>query len=130
MAIEFELSELFTQTPAVLYAAWLDAGEHSRMTGSPAEVSGEVGDTFQAWDGYIEGRILELEPGRRILQRWRTTEFSESDEDSLLEILFEAEGAGTRVTLRHTNLPEHGMQYHQGWVDAYFKPMKAYFKGK
>ena len=48
----------------------------------------------------------------------------------MLEVLFEAEGAGTRVTLRHSNLPEHGMQYHQGWIDAYFTPMKAYFEGK
>jgi activator of HSP90 ATPase len=130
MAIDFELREFFSEKPAVLYAAWLDAGEHARMTGSPATVSGEVGDAFQAWDGYIEGRNLELEPGRRILQSWRTTEFSDSDEDSLLEILFEAEGAGTWVTLRHSNLPEHGMQYHQGWKDSYFTPMKAYFEGK
>lgn len=130
MPIEFELSERFSQTPGRMYAAWLDSDEHSKMTGSPAKVTGEVGDVFSAWDGYIEGRNLELESGRRILQSWRTSEFTGSEEDSLLEILFEEEGTGTRVTIRHTNLPEHGGQYQQGWIDAYFTPMKAYFEGK
>jgi hypothetical protein len=71
-----------------------------------------------------------LEPPRRILQQWRTSEFDDSDKDSILEILFESEGDGTRVTIRHSDLPGHGMQYRQGWIDSYFVPMMAYFGGK
>jgi hypothetical protein len=37
------------------------------------------------------------------------------------------EETGTRLTLKHTNLPDHGMQYKDGWVEHYFEPMKAYF---
>jgi len=99
------------------------------MTGSPAEVGPEVGDSFTAWDGYIHGRHLELEPGKRILQAWRTTEFQPSDEDSRLEVLFEPNAGGTRVAIRHSNLPADGLQYLQGWVDFYLEPMKAYFQG-
>ncbi len=98
------------------------------MTGGEATVSDEVGGTFEAWDGYIEGKNLELEPSKRILQSWRTAEFSNADEDSLLEILFAAEGTGTRLTIRHSNLPEQGMQYKQGWVDSYIIPMLEYFE--
>ena len=43
------------------------------------------------------------------------------------EILFAPEEDGTRVTIRHSNLPDHGMQYRQGWNDAYLNPMKVYF---
>jgi activator of HSP90 ATPase len=99
------------------------------MTGSPADVSSVVGESFEAWDGYITGKNLELEYPKRIFQQWRTVEFDDSDEDSYLEILFEAEGTGTRVTIIHTNLPDHGMQYRQGWIDAYFVPMQEYFGG-
>ena len=130
MGIEFEVSEVFPARPETVYAAWLSTGEHSRMTGSPAKVSARAGEPFEAWDGYIQGKNLELEPPHRILQQWRTSEFDASDKDSILEILFESEGDGTRVTIRHSDLPGHGMQYRQGWIDSYFVPMMAYFGGK
>lgn len=57
-------------------------------------------------------------------------EFDDSDKDSLLEKLFETEGEGTKVTIRHADLPELGMQYRQGWIDAYFVPIIAYFGGE
>ncbi len=129
MAIEFEVSDVIPAAPDVVYHAWLDSAEHSKMTGSPAQVSAVIGESFKAWDGYIEGRNLELEPPRRIVQLWRTTEFNDAEPDSHLEITLEPEGDGTRITLRHSKLPEHGMQYQQGWRDAYFTPMKAYFEG-
>ena len=127
MSIEFEVSDMIPATPEEIYGAWLDSEEHSRMTGGQAKVSSNVGDTFEAWDGYIQGKNLELDYPRRILQEWRTTEFDETETNSRLEILFETANVGARVTIRHSNLPEHGMQYQQGWIDAYFGPMKAYF---
>lgn len=130
MGVAFEVSDLIPAAPEAIYQAWLSSEEHSKMTGSPARVSSITGEDFQAWDGYIEGKNLELERPRRILQQWRTTEFEESDPDSLLEILLAAEGSGSRVTIRHSDLPEHGMQYRQGWIEAYFMPMKEYFEHK
>lgn len=126
--VNFKVSDVIPSPPAKVYNAWLDSGEHGLMTGGTAHVSAEVGDSFEAWDGYIQGINLELEPGKRILQKWRTSEFADDEEDSLLEILFTPEGSGTRVTIRHSNLPEHGMQYEQGWIDSYFTPMKEYFR--
>lgn len=130
MNIEFCVSDVIPASPEAVFIAWLDSDEHSLMTGGLAKVSTRVGDTFEAWDGYIQGKNLELEPSRRILQSWRTSEFGESDPDSLLEITLAAEGEGTRLTIRHTRLPKDGMQYQQGWVDAYFTPMKDYFGKK
>ena len=61
------------------------------MTGGEAEVSNVNGATFQAWDGYLEGSNLELGPGKRILQNWRTSEFEDSDDFRILRI---SEGYG------------------------------------
>ena len=129
MAISFEVSEILPASPAAVYLAWLDSKGHTAMTGSPAQASAEVGTAFSAWDGYIHGVNLELDPPRRILQAWRTAEFTDSDPDSLLEVLLAPVKGGTRVTLRHSNLPAHGDQYREGWVESYFMPMKAYFGG-
>jgi uncharacterized protein YndB with AHSA1/START domain len=130
MKIKFRISEKFPATPETLFEAWLNSEPHSSMTGGKAQVSDQAGGVFTAWDGYIKGKNLELQPSMRILQSWRTTEFQVKDPDSLLEITFIPEGNDTRVTIRHSDLPEHGMQYQQGWVDSYFTPMKEYFREK
>ncbi len=128
MGVEFRVSKLIPAAPETIYQAWLSPDLHTKMTGGKAVVSDQVGDEFSAWDGYIKGKNLELQPSLRILQAWRTTEFLDQDPDSLLEITFISEGIGTRVTIRHSDLPEHGMQYQQGWVDSYFNPMIEYFQ--
>jgi activator of HSP90 ATPase len=127
MALQFEVSAVIPGSAAELYEAWLDSASHSAMTGGAAETSAEPDASFTAWDGYIQGRNLELEPPRRIVQSWRTAEFEQSEPDSRLEVLFEPAEGGTRLTIRHTNLPAHGAQYEQGWVDNYFEPMTRYF---
>jgi activator of HSP90 ATPase len=129
MAIEFDISALIPATPQEVYAAWLSSEGHSQMTGGFASVTAEVGGEFEAWDGYISGKNLELEQGKRIVQSWRTTEFKDDDPDSRLEITLEPLGDQTKLTLRHTGLPPHGGQYEQGWVENYFEPMKEYFTG-
>jgi uncharacterized protein YndB with AHSA1/START domain len=130
MAVAFEISEVFPATPQVIYQAWLNSEGHTLMTGSPAQASAQVGGSFSAWDGYITGKNLELETDRRIVQAWRTIEFKQSDLDSLLEVTLETEGQGARLTIRHSNLPDDGMQYKQGWVESYFRPMLAYFQDR
>lgn len=111
-----------------IYAAWLDSGEHTKMTGSKARVDPRLEGEHSAWDGYIHGKTLELEPGRRIVQSWRSTDFPLGHADSRLEVhLLEVPG-GTEVTLIHTGIPEgQGVQYGSGWVDRYLTPMTKYF---
>ena len=128
MSVDFEISTIIVASPQEIYVAWLDSERHAAMTGSAARCSAQVGDSFDAWDGYIHGINLALERAKRIVQSWRTIEFNESDPDSQIELTFEPVVGGTKVTLRHSNLPAHGDQYKQGWVDSYFEPMKEYFE--
>lgn len=128
MTLEFEVFDFFDATPQQVYEAWLNSDAHAAMTGGSADISNHVGGEFEAWDGYIQGKNLELDYGTRIVQSWRTVEFNDYEQDSQIEVLFEKVGEQTRVTIRHTNLPQHGEQYKQGWIDNYFEPMKAYFE--
>lgn len=113
----------------VLFHAWLDSGEHSSFSGSEAVIDPSVGGSFSAWEGYISGKILEIDAPKRILQAWRTTEFADNAADSRLEILFESISSGTRLTLIHTNIPDgQADMYREGWEEYYFKPMLDYFR--
>ena len=127
MPIEFTVSATISASPRAIYDAWLSSKGHAAMTGASARVSAKPGGKFSAWDGYISGRNLKLVPGKRIVQAWRTTEFASSDPDSQIEIRLEATPRGTRLTLRHTNIPQGQSDYRSGWNECYFSPMKDYF---
>lgn len=125
--MEFTLTGLFKSSAENIYNTWLNSAGHSDMTGGAATITNKIGNEFTAWDGYITGKILELETNKRILQTWRTSEFEANEEDSLVEILLNEIDGQTELTLIHTKLPVHGDQYKKGWEDHYFIPMKEYF---
>jgi uncharacterized protein YndB with AHSA1/START domain len=126
MSENITVSRVIPAPPERIYNAWLDADEHGKMTGSIA--TSEDDGRFTAWDGYIEGRTLEEVPPAKIVQAWRTTDFPEGAEDSIVTIYFEPVDGGTRVTIQHTNIPDgQGHSYESGWNDHYFDPMTRYF---
>ncbi|MDA1316751.1 MAG: SRPBCC domain-containing protein [bacterium] len=123
------LKETFETEPSVIYNAWLDSESHSKMTGGAAQCSKVVGDSHSAWDGYIWGKNVELITNKKIVQTWRTSEFDEKDEDSILTIEFVEKSEGkTELTLTHTSIPVGQTQYKQGWIEYYFDPMKDFFR--
>jgi activator of HSP90 ATPase len=129
MKAVIKISANFPVTAKMLYDSWLSSSVHSNFTGVKAVIDGRVGGKFKAWDGYISGSNLILQPYGRIVQNWRTTEFPKSAPDSRLEILFEKHNSGTKITLIHTQLPNGDeRKYEKGWKEHYFKPMKKFFK--
>ena len=128
MKNEFTLIVTINAKAEKFYEAYLSSEGHTALTGSPARVDGTVDGDFTAWDGYIQGMFLELEKNKRIVQAWRTAEFPEDAEDSIVEILLEEDHGKTKLTLKHTNIPKGQMDsYKTGWEDFYFKPMREYF---
>jgi activator of HSP90 ATPase len=131
MAYDFELVDVLPALPQVVYDAWMSSDGHTAMTGAEASVDPRPGGAFTAWDGYITGRTVALEPGRRIVQAWRTSEFAASHPDSEIEVSLEPADGGTRLTLHHRNVPDGQFGYeHGGWQESYFDPMKEYFSGR
>jgi len=128
MAYTFTLTATIPAAPQDIYEAWLDSIAHSAMTGGEANMSAEVGAEVSAWDGYITGRNLELIPGARIVQSWRTSEFGAEDEDSIVTIILQEIDDGTLLTLQHSNVPDAHRSYEEGgWQSNYFEPMTVYF---
>ena len=69
MTIEFTVSAEIPAAPQEIYDAWLSSEGHTAMTGGEANVSAAPGAEFDAWDGYISGRNVELDAGKRISAR-------------------------------------------------------------
>lgn len=128
MPYAFSLTTTIPASAQEIYDAWLDSIAHSEMTGSEASMSDEVGAEVSAWDGYITGSNLDLVPGERIVQSWRTTQFADGQEDSIVTLTLEEVDGGTLLTLVHSNVPDGQTSYAQGgWQEYYFEPMKEYF---
>ena len=125
--MEFTLNTKIKATAKEIYTNWLSSAGHTKMTGGAASGSDIVGDNFTAWDGYIGGKNLVLDPYNRIVQSWRTSQFEEGEEDSQIEIRLVEHCDYTELTLIHTKVPESGEHYIEGWNTHYFQPMKEYF---
>lgn len=130
---KIKLSAVIPATPKRIYEAWLNGKEHGALTGGgKATASTKIGGKFTAWDGYISGTNIDLKPGKKIVQTWRTSEFADDALDSILEVSLTPKAGGkTTVTFTHLNIPAgEGPKYKTGWKDFYFIPMKAYFSKK
>jgi activator of HSP90 ATPase len=119
---------LIPATPDQVYDAFIDAKKHSAFTGSKATCDPKVGGKFTAWDGYISGKNLELEKGKKIVQEWSTTDWPESSPPSRLELTFQKTKSGTEISMIHSNVPaQQADELSEGWVEFYWNPLKEYF---
>jgi activator of HSP90 ATPase len=116
--------------PEEVYNALIDEKKHTEFTGSKASVDPKVGGRFTAWDGYIFGKNLRLEKGKKIIQEWKTTEWPDYP-PSLVEFSFNKKVVGTEIIMIHSKVPvEQAESYRQGWIDFYWEPLKKYFNKK
>lgn len=131
MSNGFKMSARLAAQPADVYRAWLDPRTHEAFTGGGVATSSpRIGGAFTAWEGYIRGTYLVLEPGERIVHAWRTTDFPTGAPDSRVEVLLEPARGGTLLTLVHAQIPAgQEADYQAGWTAFYFRPMKKYFQG-
>ena len=113
--------------PEEVYDAFIDPKKHAAFTGAEATGEPQVGCEFTAWDGYITGKNLELEKGKRIVQEWSTSEWPDGYPPSKLELTFRKVEGGTELTMMHSDVPEaQAEDYRQGWIDNYWDLLKEY----
>lgn len=132
MAIKFETikqAEVIDASPIEVYEAYVNPKNHAEFTGSSATGTPRVGGKFTAWDGYITGKYLKLEKGKRILHEWTTTEWPEGYPPSLVELTLKAKGKKTELTMVHSKVPAEQAESHTGgWKESYWEPLREYFE--
>ena len=115
--------------PKEVYDAYVDPKKHSKFTDSKATGKPVVGAKFTAWDGYIFGRFIELEEGKRVVQDWTTTDWVEGYPASKVELIFSEVPEGTEITMIHSNVPKlQADELAEGWTEFYWNPLKKYFR--
>ena len=129
--VKITQKEIIPATPMEVYEAYVDEEKQTEFTGSRATSDSRVGGEFTAWDGYITGKYIELKPGKKIVQEWRSSDFPEGASPSRFEISLREVKGGTELTMTHAGVPEGAAgDIGQGWKDYYWEPIKKYFKAR
>jgi|ERR1700686_2947679 len=125
----FHQSARIAATPREVYAALTDSKKHSTFTGHRARI-GKVGEKMSAY-GVLSGTMLALQPGKRIIQTWKSSSWPKNCPESIVDIRLARSGRGTKVTLVHSAVPAaHAKDLKSGWKLHYWKALNTYFKRK
>ena len=118
-------------SPAAVYGVLTSSTDFAKMTGGrAAKISGEVGGTFSMFGGDIEGRNVELVPGKRVVQAWRSKAWPEGVY-SIVRFELARDGKGTKLTFDQAGHPDGAREMLEGgWHQMYWQPMNALFSGK
>lgn len=114
-----------------LYRMYLDPKRHAAITGAPVRIGARPGSLFRAFNGALSGRMLHTEPGRMIVQTWRSTGFGARDPDSILVLSFEPRGRSGRIRLVHVNVADRDARgVTKGWKTYYWQPWRKYLRAR
>ena len=114
--------------PSLVYRGWLDSYIHGALSEAMAAIDPRVDGEYRLWSGTVQGRFIQLEPYKKIVQTWRTVEFPLTSASSLVTLTFKTQKNGTRLIVRHENIPEPFFeQFRFGWEDYYFPRMERFF---
>jgi activator of HSP90 ATPase len=115
----------FNASSKKLYDALMDSRKHTKFSGgAPAKISTKVGGTFSAYGGELEGTNLELKPGKKIVQSWRSKSWPDGIY-SRATFAFAPAGKGkTKLTFTQSGIPESDYEgVKQGWIAYYWEPL-------
>ena len=116
--------------PRAVYGALMDSRQHARLTNAPARIGSKVGGSIMAYGGYITGTNLELLPDKKIVQAWHMQDWP-AGHLSRCTFRLERVRGGTRLHFTHSGVPaRHLVAVKQGWIDHYWKPLKAVLAAK
>jgi uncharacterized protein YndB with AHSA1/START domain len=112
-----------------IFDALTDAKQFSALSGgAPAEIGATAGGSFSCFGGHIVGRNIELVPGKRVVQAWRSVKWTEGVY-SIVRFELHEEGGTAKIVFDQAGFPEEaGSHLESGWTKMYWEPLKAYLE--
>jgi activator of HSP90 ATPase len=124
MSIHQEL--VIKGSPKVVYNILLSSKKFSEMTGGrKAKISKDEGGEASLFGGAIQARNIELVPGKRVVQAWRSADWPEGLY-SIVRFELTADGANTKLAFDQVGHPADAATHlEKGWHQMYWNPMNA-----
>ncbi len=123
---DFKKYYVLSATPEEVFAALTNPATIQLWSGDPAVMSIEPGSEFSLWEGNIEGKNLEFEKGKKIVQQWY---FGDQQEESIVTMKLFADRNKTSLELRHTNIPDDDYDnIVDGWDNVYLGSLIEFYE--
>jgi uncharacterized protein YndB with AHSA1/START domain len=118
-------------SPAAVYGLLTSSTDFAKMTGGKsASISTDVGGAVSLFEGGISARNIELVPGKRVVQAWRSQAWPEGVY-SIVKFELTPAGKGTKLVLDQAGHPDGAREMLEGgWHQMYWNPMNAMLTGK
>jgi uncharacterized protein YndB with AHSA1/START domain len=117
----------FAAPAKVVYELLADSKQHAAFTKHKAKISRKVGGAFSAYSGHIKGINVDLLPGKRLVQAWRTKHFPVGIFSMATFQFTPLKGGGTEVVLIHRGVPKDLIpRTEKGWREFYWNKMKKH----
>jgi activator of HSP90 ATPase len=114
---DFKKYYVIPAKPEELYLALTNPLTIQLWTGDKADMSTEPDSLFSLWDGSIEGRNLEFEQDKKIVQQWF---FGDQEPASIVTIKLHPHEKGTSLEVKQTNIPDNDYEdITDGWDNIY-----------
>ncbi|GMT46087.1 MAG: hypothetical protein IEMM0006_1919 [bacterium] len=106
--------------PEDVYACLTNPFTIELWSDMPAKMEAKAGTEFEIFEGDITGKILELDPPKKVIQQWY---FGDQEEPSIVTFKIHPDKGRVSLELRHTNIPDEAYdEITEGW--------KKYFLGR
>ena len=93
-----------------------------------ATVEAKPGTEFEIFDGSISGRMLEVEPDKKVVQQWY---FGDQETPSIVTLKIHPDKGNVSLELKHTHIPDEAYDdITEGWEKYYLGRIKEFLEIK
>ncbi len=117
-------------SPEAVYDVLVSSDKFTAMTGNrAASISAKVGGRSTMFGGDIEALNVELQPGKLIVQAWRSNAWPEGVY-SICRFALTPEDGGTKLVFDQAGYPDEGHDMLEGgWHQMYWQPLNTMLGG-
>ena len=126
----FQQQIILRTSPIDAYECIMDERKHASFTASAVHIENTEGTIFDAYDGYISGKNIVLERGKKIVQLWKANEPNWPENHfSEVVFIFEQSADGCTLDIYHNDIPDVLVDtIRNGWEENYWEPLKFYLE--
>ena len=118
----------FRATPRAIYHALMNQKQHAQFTGERARIRAKAGVPFDCYHRYITGITLDLKPGKRIVQAWRSQNWPDGHY-SIVTFTLTAKSGRTQLHFTQIGVPANDYaRKDNGWRMHYWQPLKEFLE--
>ncbi|WDR03775.1 SRPBCC domain-containing protein [Devosia algicola] len=101
-------------SPDAIFGILTTSDKFTAMTGGrSADIAAEEGGAFSLFGGDIRGRHIELVPGKRVVQAWRSNAWPEGVY-SIVSFVLSIDGSETKLQFSQSGYPDGAQEMLEG----------------